>query len=324
MSTTQVLAQPLAERVERIRRFNRFYTRQIGLLREGFLDSSYSLAEVRVLSELFRSREVTSAELCKELDLDPGYLSRMLKKFESDKLVARKRSDSDGRQQLLSLTELGLKTFKPLNEKQHEQVAETLDHLDETAQQQLVAAMNVIETLLRGSGNFTDTSVSSNRDRSFVIRQHHPGDMGWVVHRHGALYAKEYNWTDEFEALVAKIVAEFVENYDPTCERCWIAERNGEILGSVFLVKKTKSVAQLRLFYVEPSERGQGIGKKLVGECIQFARQCGYRSVVLWTQNNLDAARHIYKRAGFLKKSEEPHHSFGKDLVAETWELSLD
>ncbi|MFN8660008.1 MAG: helix-turn-helix domain-containing GNAT family N-acetyltransferase [Candidatus Obscuribacterales bacterium] len=320
MRSTQTLAQPLAERVEQVRRFNRFYTRQIGVLREGFLDSSYSLAEVRVLSELFRSGEVTSAALCKELDLDPGYLSRILKKFESDKLVSRKRSDNDGRQQMLSLTELGLRTFKPLNEKQHLQVSETLEHLDETAQQQLIAAMKVIETLLRDSGE----AGSIERNRSFVIRQHHPGDMGWVVHRHGALYAKEYNWTDEFEALVAKIVAEFIENYDPACERCWIAERDGEILGAVFLVKKSKSVAQLRLFYVEPTERGQGIGKKLVGECIQFARQCGYRSVVLWTQSNLDAARHIYKRAGFVKKSEEPHHSFGKDLVAETWELALD
>lgn len=315
MPAQETLAPPLSERVEQVRRFNRFYTRQIGVLREGFLESPYSLAEVRVLSELFRSREVTSAWLCKELDLDPGYLSRMLKKFEADGLVSRKRSETDARQHLLSLTDRGLHTFKPLNHKQHEQVADMLAHLTEAAQKQLLSAMDVIEGLLVGP---------ADKDRSFVIRQHRPGDMGWVVHRHGALYAAEYNWTDEFEALVAKIVAEFIENYDATCERCWIAERDGEILGSVFLVKKSKAVAQLRLFYVEPSARGQGVGKKLVSECLQFARLCGYRSIVLWTQNNLDAARHIYKQAGFVKKSEEAHHSFGKDLTAETWELSLE
>lgn len=315
--TNSTLALASTERVEEVRRFNRFYTRRIGVLQNGFLQSQYSLVEVRVLSELYRSGGITSAAVCKELQIDPGYLSRMIKKFDSAGLIARTRNDSDARQQILSLTERGVKTFQPLNQRQHQQVAEMIAQLDDARQVRLLAAMSEIEQLLAADAGDT------TREKSFVIRHHRPGDMGWVVHRHGVLYCQEYNWNEEFEALVAKIVAEFIDNFDPEVERCWIAEQRGQIAGSIFLVKKSKTAAQLRLFYVEPSVRGQGIGKRLVEECIQFARQVGYRSIILWTQTNLGAARHLYKQAGFIKTSEEPHNSFGKQLVAETWELDL-
>lgn len=301
-----------------VRRFNRFYTKQIGLLQDGFLQSPYSLAEVRVLSELFRREGATSVELCRELDLDPGYVSRMIKKFEKEGLVERQRMADDGRQQSITLTSAGHDTFKPLNDLQHAQVAAIVTALSEQAQLQLVRSMQTIEQLL-DSG-----AAGAIAGNEVIIRNHQPGDMGWVVYQHARIYTDEYGWNSEFEALVARIVAEFLEKFDPQWERCLIAEQNNKVVGSIFIVRKSKTIAQLRLFFVDACARGQGVGKRLLADCVEFARQCGYRSVVLWTQANLIAARHLYEQAGFIKTSEEPHHSFGADLIAETWELGLN
>lgn len=301
-------------RVDAVRSFNRFYTKQIGVLHEGLLGSPYSLTEVRVLYELAHREEPTAAELGKELGLDAGYLSRILRGFEKRGLVARVRSRTDGRQSLLSLTANGKKAFAPLNARSHDEVAGMLGRLSAAEQDRLVVAMRAIETLL---GARPEPKVP------YLLRPHQPGDMGWIIHRHGALYAQEYGWDETFEALVAEIAAKFIQSFDPKRERCWIAEREGEIVGSVFLVRRSKTVGKLRLMYVEPKARGLGIGSRLVEECIRFARQAGYRKMVLWTNSVLAAARHIYEKAGFRLIHEEPHHSFGHDLVGETWELKL-
>ena len=301
-------------RVDAVRSFNRFYTKQIGVLHEGLLGSPYSLTEVRVLYELAHREQPTAAELGKELGLDAGYLSRILRGFEKRGLIARVRSRTDGRQSLLSLTADGKKAFAPLNARSHDEVAGMLDRLSAAEQDHLIGAMRVIEMLL---GARPEPKVP------YLLRPHQPGDMGWIIHRHGVLYAQEYGWDETFEALVAEIAAKFIRNLDPKRERCWIAEREGEIVGSVFLVRRSKTVGKLRLMYVEPKARGLGIGSRLVEECIRFARQAGYRKMVLWTNSVLAAARHIYEKAGFRLVHEEPHHSFGHDLVGETWELKL-
>jgi DNA-binding MarR family transcriptional regulator/GNAT superfamily N-acetyltransferase len=301
-------------RVDAVRSFNRFYTKQIGVLHEGLLGSPYSLTEVRVLYELAHRDQPTAAELGKELGLDAGYLSRILRGFEKRDLIARVRSRTDGRQSLLSLTADGKKAFAPLNARSHDEVAGMLDRLSAAEQDHLIGAMRVIEMLL---GARPEPKVS------YLLRPHQPGDMGWIIHRHGVLYAQEYGWDETFEALVAEIAAKFIQNFDPRRERCWIVEREGEIVGSVFLVRRSKTVGKLRLMYVEPKARGLGIGSRLVEECIRFARQAGYRKMVLWTNSVLAAARHIYEKAGFRLVHEEPHHSFGHDLVGETWELKL-
>jgi len=302
------------QRVDAVRSFNRFYTKQIGVLREGLLGSPYSLTEVRVLYELAHRSQPTAAELGRELGLDAGYLSRILRNFERRSLVAKARSRADGRQSLLSLTARGRKAFAPLNARSHNEVAAMLARLSATEQSRLIEAMRTIHALL---GSRAEPKVP------YVLRSHRPGDMGWIIHRHGALYAQEYGWDETFEALVAEIAAAFIRNLDPKRERCWIAEREGEIIGSVFLVQKTKTVGQLRLMYVEPKARGLGIGSRLVEECLRFARQVGYRKVVLWTNSVLLAARHIYEKAGFRLIHSEPHRSFGRNLVGETWELTL-
>lgn len=301
-------------RVDAVRRFNRFYTKQIGVLHEGLLGSPYSLTEVRVLYELAHREQPTAAELGKELGLDAGYLSRILRGFEKRGLIARVRSRTDGRQSLLSLTADGKKAFAPLNARSHDEVVDMLGRLSAAEQDHLIGAMRVIEMLL---GARPESKVP------YLLRPHQPGDMGWITHRHGVLYAQEYGWDETFEALVAEIAAKFIQNFDPKRERCWIAEREREIVGSVFLVRRSKTVGKLRLMYVEPKARGLGIGSRLVEECIRFARQAGYRKMVLWTNSVLAAARHIYEKAGFRLVHEEPHHSFGHDLVGETWELKL-
>lgn len=301
--------------VRAVRSFNRFYTRQIGVLNEHLLDGPFSLTETRVLYELAHRSQCTATDLCRDLGLDAGYLSRMLRGFEKQGLIARAESTSDGRQTLVSLTPRGSKTFQPLEVRSDEQVADLLGKLSPAQQKQLVDALRAVESLL---GPKQDSQVS------YLLRPHRPGDMGWVVHRHGSLYWQEYKYDERFEALVAEIVAHFIQNLDAKRDACWIAERNGEIAGSIFLVKKSKTIAKLRLLLVEPSARGLGIGKRLIEECIRFARGAGYKKIILWTQSELQAARHLYQQAGFRLVGKKRHDSWGrKDLVAETWELKV-
>ena len=309
MSTAQREA-----RIEAVRRFNRFYTRRLNLLQEGRLYSPYSLAEARVLYELAHREGLTASALGRELGLDPGYLSRILGGFRRRGLVARSRSSADGRRSHLSLTAAGRKAFAPLETRSRRELGALLGGLDDERQTQFIAAIGAAESALGGA---------DRAKASYLLRQHRPGDFGWIIGRHGALYAREYGWDGSFEALVAEIAAKFIRNHDPKIERCWIAEKDGINVGSVMLVRKSKSVAKLRLLLVEPEARGLGIGARLVEECIRFAREAGYRKVTLWTNSILIAARHIYERAGFALVQEERHHSFGHDLVGETWELAL-
>jgi DNA-binding MarR family transcriptional regulator/GNAT superfamily N-acetyltransferase len=301
-------------RVGAVRRFNRFWTRQIGVLQDGYLESPFSLTEVRVLYEFAHREETTASELSKELGLDAGYLSRILRGFEERGLIGKKASEADGRRSILWLTEQGREAFAPLDTRSHEKVGAMLGGLSPAEQGRLVEAMHTIEGLL---GDQPERKVP------YLLRPHQPGDMGWIVHRHGVLYAREYGWDERFEALAAEIVAKFIQQYDPKRERCWIAERNGEIVGSVFLVKQSEEVAKLRLLLVEPSARGLGIGRRLVQECVRFAKLTGYGKITLWTNDVLRAARRIYEETGFRLVYEEPHHSFGHDLVGQTWELEL-
>jgi DNA-binding MarR family transcriptional regulator/N-acetylglutamate synthase-like GNAT family acetyltransferase len=304
----------LAPRVESVRRFNRFYTKQIGVLSDHILKSPFSLAEARVIYELAQREHATATELGGELGLDAGYLSRLLGDFKKRGLIARNRSETDRRQSRIRLTEKGRKAFAELNAHSHNDIEGLIGRLSPANRNRLTEAMRVIEELLGGQ---------PEQKVPYVIRPHQPGDMGWVTHRHGVIYSEEYGWNEEFEALVAEITAKFIRNFDPKRERCWIAERGGEVVGFVFLVNKSKTVAQLRLLLVEPGARGAGIGKRLVNECLRFARQAGYKKVMLWTNSLLGAARHIYEEAGFLLVKEEPHHSFGHDLVGQYWELKL-
>lgn len=304
----------LDRRIAAVRRFNRFYTRQIGLLQDGYLDSSFSLTQVRVLYELAQGETTTASELSRELGLDAGYLSRILSGFERIGLIAREPARDDARRSMLRLTQQGREAFAPLEARSHQEIGALLGKLSEADQGRVVEAMGQIEELL---GARPEPKVP------YILRPHQPGDMGWVVHRHGVLYAREYGWDEHFEALVASIVAQFIEQYDPRRERCWIAERDGQPVGSVFVVKASDSVAKLRLLLVEPEARGLGIGRRLVDECVRFARSVGYRKITLWTNSVLVAARHIYEQAGFRLIESEPHHSFGHDLVGENWELEL-
>jgi DNA-binding MarR family transcriptional regulator/GNAT superfamily N-acetyltransferase len=302
-----------ARRVEAVRRFTRFYTRQIGVLHEGLLNSPFSLAEARVLYELAHRDMPTAAELGTELGLDAGYLSRILRGFVKNGLLAKTPSEQDGRQRFLALTAKGRKAFAPLDRRSRDEVGAMLADLAPAEQARLIEAMRTVETLL---GRKTAPPA-------YVLRPHRPGDIGWVIHRHAALYAQEYGWDESFEALVAEIGAKFIRDFDIRRERCWIAERDGDIVGSVFLVKQSDTVAKLRLLIVEPAARGLGIGHRLVDECIRFARQAGYRQLTLWTNDILVAARRIYEAAGFRLVLEEKHRSFGHDLVGQNWELDL-
>ena len=306
--------QGLEQRVQAARRFNRFYTRTIGVLHEGAYQSPFSLTQVRVLYELAHRDRPTATELGRELGLDAGYLSRLLHGFEKRGLVAKTRSPHDGRRSHLALTAQGRKIFAPLNARSHEEIAALLSPLSSGEQGRLITAMQTIERLL---------GERAQPQRAVLLRQPQPGDLGWVVHRHGAVYAQEYGYDESFEALVAGIVAHFVQHFDAKRERCWIAEQDGEIVGCVFLVKKSATVAKLRLLLVEVATRGVGLGTRLVNECVRFAREAGYRKITLWTQSELTAARRLYEKAGFRLIRTERHHSFGKDLVAETWDLDL-
>jgi len=309
---TEIAGNP--QSIVAVRRFNRFYTRQIGVLRQSLLDSPFSLAEARVLYEVAHRQQPTATELGQDLQLDAGYLSRMLRSFEQRGLLRKEASSRDARQSLLSLTAEGRKAQLALEAGSNAEVGAMLSVLADDEQNRLLRAMQTIESLLG------PPQVSRE---PYVLRPHRPGDMGWIVHRHGVLYAREYGWDETFEALVAEITARFIREFDARRECCWMAERDGEILGCVFLVKQSASVAQLRLLLVEPSARGLGIGRRLVEECIRFARQAGYSSITLWTNDILGAARHIYEAAGFRLVSEEKHRSFGHDLVGQTWDLRL-
>jgi len=300
--------------VDSVRGFNRFYTKQIGVLRKGYLDSAFSLAEGRVLYELAHRNQPIATELSKDLDLDPGYLSRLLAKFAKQGLVARKESGTDGRQSHLSLTSRGRQAFAPLEVKSQNLASAMLNQLSGANQQRMVDAMRTIERVLGGQ---------PDAPASYALRSPKPGDMGWVIQRHGALYAAEFGWDASFEALTAEIVAKFIQNFDPKRERCWIAERGGMNLGCVFLVKKSIHIAKLRLLLLEPSARGMGLGKRLVEECIGFAREVGYRKLTLWTQSNLIAARGIYRSAGFRLVKKWQVRQFGRRMLSETWDLKL-
>lgn len=308
--------QPIEQRAEHVRDFNRFYTRRIGALGAGHLGSAFSLTEVRILYELAHADGPTATDLARNLDLDKGYLSRALRRFHRLGLVTSTVHDRDRRRKGLRLTRKGERAFAPLDRKARDEVVGMLERLPADDQRRVVDAMRAIRGAL-------EPAAATESEPAYVLRAHQPGDMGWVVHRHGALYTREYGWNDRFEALVARVVAEFLENFDPARERCWIAERNGEIVGSIFVVAKSRTVAKLRLLLVEPSARGLGIGSRLVDEVIRFARQVGYRRIVLWTQRELTSARRIYKAAGFHLVSDEEHEMFGVPLRAETWEMAL-
>ncbi|MGH6898104.1 MAG: bifunctional helix-turn-helix transcriptional regulator/GNAT family N-acetyltransferase [Geminicoccaceae bacterium] len=308
------MAEELSGSVEAVRRFNRFYTRQIGVLQEGLLKSPFSLAEARVLYELAHREQPTAAELGKELGLDAGYLSRILRGFERGGLIDRRPSTVDGRQNLLALTAEGRAAFGLLEQATQAQIGAMLGALPEGARRRLLEAMGTIESLL-GAGHAPKLP--------YLLRPQQPGDLGWIVHRHGILYAEEYGFDVQFEALVAEIVAQFVRHHDPRRERCWIAERDGAPVGSVLLVRQSDEVAKLRLLLVEPEARGLGIGARLVQECERFARRAGYRTITLWTNSVLHAARHVYEKAGYRLVHQEAHHSFGHELIGETWELAL-
>lgn len=305
----------VSETIDAVRRFNRFYTKQIGVLNEGLLESPFSLSEARVIYEIANREKATAAELGNELRLDAGYLSRIVRDFEQRKLVKKTPSDRDARQSVLSLTARGRKEFENLNQLSRNQIEEILNDLSPVEQDRLLAAMKTIEETLGAE--------PKDEKFSYILRPPHAGDMGWVVQCNGALYAQEYGWDENYEALVAQIVADFVKNYDSKKERCWIAEKDGENVGSVFLVKDSDTVAKLRLLIVAPKARGLGIGKRLVDECTRFARQAGYKKITLWTNSVLLAARSIYQQAGYELVKAENHHSFGQDLVGETWELAL-
>jgi DNA-binding MarR family transcriptional regulator/GNAT superfamily N-acetyltransferase len=297
-----------------VRAFNRFYTRKLGVLDQQLLKSPFSLSEARVLYELAHRENLAAKEIGIELGLDPGYLSRIVQNFDESGLITREPSPADRRQYRLALTPKGRQAFAKLERSTQDDVAAMLETLSGGGSRRLIAAMAEIERLL---------GASRDGARPAILRGHRAGDMGWVVQSHGALYASEYGFDSSFEALVAEIAAKFLGSFDASRERCWIAEIDNTPVGSVFLVKHTDDVAKLRLLLVDPAGRGRGLGKRLVAECIGFARQCGYRKITLWTQSILVAARKIYQEAGFVLVASEPHRSFGQNLIGETWEREL-
>ena len=308
------------QRIAAVRRFSRFYTRQIGALRKTFLDTPYSLAEMRVLYELAQdaadSDGPTASDIARALDIDAGYLSRVLRNFKKRGLIARKTSKQDARQSHLSLTAKGRKTFAPAERRSNKDVAEILGRLGSDEQARLVNAMETIETLLGGENE-------GEKQRSYTLRKPKHGDFGWMVTAHAKLYAEEYNWTEPFEGLVAQIVADFVNDHDPKRERCWIAEMDGDTVGCVMVIKDSDEVARIRLLLVDRQARGLGLGTQLVNECIAFARAAGYKKMTLWTHSVLTAARHTYEKAGFTLTASEPRHTWGEDVVAEFWDMEL-
>lgn len=309
-----MLDHSLEQRVGAVRRFNRLYTRRIGVLRDNFLDSSYSLAEARVLYELARREGLTATEVAADLGLDHGYLSRILRSFSERGLVAKAPSPSDRRQSLLSLTVKGRLAFAQIDQRSQSEIADMIGKLAPADQERLIGAMRTIESVL---------DETRAPEPPYILRPPRAGDMGWIVSRHGALYREEYGWDERLEALTAEIVAAFIRNFDGKRERGWIAERDSENVGCVLLVKETDEIARLRLLLVEPKARGLGIGARLVAEAVRFAREAGYRTITLWTHSVLTAARTIYERAGFKLVASKEHDEFGKTLVGETWELEL-
>lgn len=300
--------------VAAMRRFNRFYTRTIGVLDESHLESGLSLTEARVLYEIARRDGPTAAELCTALGVDAGYLSRVLRGFARRGLLSRAASTEDARRRHLTLTKRGRALFAQLDARTDDLVARVLARVPADERPRLLGALGAVESLLG------DPQTAA---APFIIRPPRAGDLGWVVWRHGVVYAREYGWDERFEALVARIVADYVANHDPRRERCWMAERHGEPVGSIFVVKQSQTVAKLRLLLVEPSARGLGIGARLVDEVIRFSRDAGYRKLVLWTNSVLVSARRIYEGAGFSLVKEEKHREFGPELVSQTWELKL-
>jgi DNA-binding MarR family transcriptional regulator/ribosomal protein S18 acetylase RimI-like enzyme len=305
------------QRVAAVRGFNRFYTRQIGVLRKTYLDSPYSLGEMRVLYEIAHSDGPTASDIARALDLDAGYLSRVLRNFEKRGLISRKTSDKDARQSHLALTARGRKTFEPLEQRSQDDVDEMLGKLKPEEQARLIGAMDTIQALLAGAAG------GKAAPGKLLLRDPRYGDFGWMVSRHAEIYAQEYNWGEPFEGLCAQIVADFANNNDPKRERCWIAELNGGNVGSIMLVRDSDEVARIRLLIVDPKARGLGLGQRLVDECVAFARHAGYKKITLWTHSVLTAARHVYEKAGFTLTSSEPRRSWGQDVVAEFWDLEL-
>ncbi|MCD7041488.1 bifunctional helix-turn-helix transcriptional regulator/GNAT family N-acetyltransferase [Pseudomonas sp. MAFF 311095] len=301
----------LIERAGVVRGFNRFYTQQIGVLQEHLLQSDYSLTEIRVMYELSSRGDLTSADLCHMLSLDAGYLSRLVGGLEKRGLIQKVRSVTDARAVQLHLSDLGRAVLAPLEQRTQNEVIALLDSLPEQQQHQLTEAMKRIQALLQGT------------TPSYLLRNPQPGDMGLVVQQQTAIYAREYGWNWEFEALVAEIVAKYLRKFDPTSERCWIAEKDGEVVGSVFVIRHDDTTAKLRMLYVDASARGMGIGQRLVDECVRFARQVGYTRMLLWTVDILTDARKLYQKAGFELVEEEPMVSFGKSLVSQTWARAL-
>jgi DNA-binding MarR family transcriptional regulator/ribosomal protein S18 acetylase RimI-like enzyme len=302
-------------RIDAVRRFNRFYTRKIGVLRKGYLGSPFSLPEARVLYELYSRQDTTASDIAAALDLDQGYLSRLLQQFEKRGLVTREASKDDARRSHLSLTARGRKTFAPLDLRSQRDAIDLLTKLPESEQQRLVGAMATIEDL---------SGEPAGNAKNYILREPRNGDFGWIVVRHAELYWQEYKWGWPFEGICAQIVADFVNKFDAKKERCWIAEMNGKNVGTVMLVKdELPGVARLRLLLVDPKARGLKLGTRLVDECIKFARKAGYKSMTLWTHENLTAARAVYAKAGFTLTSSEKKKSFGQNVVAEYWDLKL-
>ncbi len=305
----------LPEKIEAVRRFNRHYTKRIGLLNQGLLKSQLPLTHVRILFELAHLEQPTAKDLIKELDIEAGYLSRILSAFEKDGLLQRLPSASDNRQRLLKLTSKGKKTFSVLNARANREIEALLQSLSPEEQNRLLSAMQTLENILGPHRSATPAP--------YLLRPHVPGDIGWIIHRHGVLYSEEYGFDETFEALVADILARFIQHHDTKRERLWMAEQDGERIGSVMIVDAGEKVAQLRLLLVEPKARGKGIGKRLIDECIGFSKRNGYQKVKLWTQSILAEARHLYARAGFHVVEQKSNKSFGQDLTSEVWELPL-
>jgi len=315
---TIATAKNAEQQIAAVRRFNRYYTRQIGVLRKTFLDSPYSLGEARVLYEVASRRAPTASDIARSLDLDAGYLSRVLRNFERRGLIRRQPSSKDARQSHLTLTARGQKSFTPLDARSQRDTAAMLAKLEPADRARLIAAMTAIEGLLGGA-----PAAEAAPQRNYILRPPRPGDFGWIVKRHAELYAQEYLWREPFEGVCAQIVADFVNKYDASRERCWIAESNGENVGTVMLVNEGDGVARLRLLLVEPKARGLGIGARLTDEAVRFARGAGYRKITLWTHSVLTAARHIYQGAGFKLMRSEEHQSWGQPVVSEHWDLEL-
>ena len=320
-TATQPASRDRDQRIAAARRFNRFYTRQIGVLRKNFLDSPYSLGEARVIYEIANDTSPTASDIGRALDLDAGYLSRVLRNFEKRGLVERSVSANDARQSHLALTPRGRKAFTLLDELSQRDIGAMLDELSAPEQARLIAAMATIQSLLDDAAE--ETPKATSKPRAYKLRDPVPGDFGWIVKRHAELYAREYKWMEPFEGVCAQIVADFVNKFDSKRERCWIAEMDGENVGCIFVAKDSDAVARIRLLLVDPKARGLGLGARLTDEAVRFARQAGYKKMTLWTHSILKAARHIYQKAGFKLTGSEKHESWGQPVVSEYWDLEF-